>query len=68
MDDVRGDLLVLPHGTIPAAVMAKNIKVWSFGNSKNIQKQTALVKSVLYFVSILAVCQFQDSSEMSGTE
>ena len=40
MDDVRGRLLGLPHGTTPAAVTTnKNIKMSSFKSSENIQKK-----------------------------
>ena len=40
MDDVRGRLLGLPHGTIPAAVTTiENIKMSSFKSSENIQKK-----------------------------
>ena len=40
MDDVRGRLLGLPHGTTPAAVTTnKNIKMSSLKSSENIQKK-----------------------------
>ena len=40
MDDVRGRILGLPHGTTPAAVTTnKNIKMSSFKRSENIQKK-----------------------------
>ena len=40
MDDVRGRLLGLPHGTTPAAVITnENIKMSSFKSSENIQKK-----------------------------
>ena len=40
MDDVRGCLFGLPHGTTPAVVTTnKNIKMSSFKSSENIQKK-----------------------------
>ena len=40
MDDVRGRVLELPHGTTPAAVTTNiNIKMSSFKSSETIQKK-----------------------------
>ena len=40
MDDLRGRVLGLPHGTKPASVTTnKNIKMSTFKSSENIQKK-----------------------------
>ena len=39
MDDARGRFLGLPHGTTPAALKTKNIKMNSLKCSENIQKK-----------------------------
>ena len=39
MDDVRGDFLGPPHGTIPAAVIANKIKLRSFKSSEHINEK-----------------------------
>ena len=39
MDDVRGDLLGPPRGTIPAAVIANKIKLRSFKSSEHINEK-----------------------------
>ena len=39
MDVVRGSFLGLPHGTTPAAVTTKNIKMSSFKSNENVQQK-----------------------------
>ena len=47
MDDVRGDLFGIPHGTTPAAVLAnKNIKVNSFESNENTQRQRGPYRAI----------------------